>query len=540
MNKIIKNEYYIIFSFIIYFILGCFIYSDYVVTPDEPLHRINGFISLKYISDFFNLNFDLSSFVENIPDLHTDWRKTYGTAFDLPLSYIEYLFKIHDKSDVFLLRHFSNFFLFFISSIFFYRIIKKKFNNCFYGLIGFLILISTPRIFSQSFYNSKDIVFLSFFIIGLYYSIKLLNKFSYKNLLLSLFFCALATNIRILGIYLPMLVCFFYYFKEKQFKSLTNFKFIILYFFGYFLSLYVIWPYLWSEPINNFFSAFSESMNYPSWWKFKVLYFGNYINPENLPWHYFFFWFFATTPIFILFFIISGLIFFLKKFLKYFISIDLNKDIILWRNKEEMFFLFIFLIFFIPIFMVIVLNSTMYNGWRHLYFVYPSLIIFIFYLINFFQKNKKIYNLLFFTILIQVFFNFIFIYKSHPVQNIYFNFFAKKIIKNNFPIDYWGAGNGKSIMYLIDNSLYVPVISTSSYTNLNNLQYDKKILSHNSKYVFVGTSKVSKKDSNYIFTNYFYHSSPNKESKYIIPKEFTSYYKLVIDGILVNEIFIKK
>lgn len=540
MNKIQKREFFVFFIFIFYFILGCVIYSDFVVTPDEPLHRENGFISLKFVSDFFNLNLDLNRHFENIPDLYSDWRKNYGTAFDLPLSYFEYLFDIRNKSDVFLLRHFFNFLIFFISCIFFYKIINKIYNNYFYSLVGCLVLISTPRIFSHSFYNSKDIIFLSFFLIALYFSINLLNKFNYKNLFFSFFFSALATNIRILGIYLPILVCFFYYFNDKQFKFHTNLKFIFIYLCGYFLSLYTIWPYLWLNPIDNFINAFSESMNYPAWWKFKVLYFGNYINPENLPWHYFFFWFFSTTPIIFVIFILLGIISFLKKYLQYFINIDLNKPIILWRNQEEKIFLFIFLIIFIPLFMIITLNSTMYNGWRHLYFVYPWFIIFAIYFINVLKKDLKIYYFLHCLIFVQIFFNILFLYKSHPVQNIYFNIIAKKFVQNNFPIDYWGNGNKTTILMVLNNSTDMPIISTSSYIDLNNLSFDKKILLHRNKPLLLGTSVDSKKKSNYIFTNYFYNSNPRNQSKFNIPEEFTSYYKLVIDGILVNEIFKKK
>ena len=50
--------------------------------------------------------------------------------------------------------------------------------------------------------------------------------------------------------------------------------------------------------------------NYPNHWNFRTLYLGNYLNPENLPWHYFFIWFSSTTPILFLITIICGLIIF--------------------------------------------------------------------------------------------------------------------------------------------------------------------------------------------------------------------------------------
>ena len=115
------NNYFIILFFFLYFITGLFAVGDYSVTPDEPLHRINGFISLKYISDFFGLNIDLANNLKDIPNLHDDWRKTYGVIFDLPLASFEVLFNLNNNHDIFLLRHFLTFSIFFV-----FKIIKEE------------------------------------------------------------------------------------------------------------------------------------------------------------------------------------------------------------------------------------------------------------------------------------------------------------------------------------------------------------------------------------------------------------------------------
>ena len=45
--KIKTNFNYLVIGFFFTFLLiGHLIFKDYLVTPDEPLHRINGFISL--------------------------------------------------------------------------------------------------------------------------------------------------------------------------------------------------------------------------------------------------------------------------------------------------------------------------------------------------------------------------------------------------------------------------------------------------------------------------------------------------------------
>ena len=204
MKKIRFNHITIIFFFL-FFVLGIKVCADYLVTPDEPLHRINGFISLKYIVDLFSINLKNTEIFNEIPNLYNDWRKTYGVAFDLPLSSLELLFNLNIENS-FLLRHYFNFLIFFTSVIYFFILAKRITKNEKLAFLGVLILVSTPRIFSHSFYNSKDIIFLSLFIISIYYLLELINKFSYKKLFLSCLFCALASNIRIIGIF-----CFFNY-----------------------------------------------------------------------------------------------------------------------------------------------------------------------------------------------------------------------------------------------------------------------------------------------------------------------------------------
>lgn len=536
--KIIDN-YIILLLFLIYLLSGLFIVLSFPVTPDETLHRENGFISLKYISDLFNFDLKLNDFFGEIPFLYDDWRKTYGTLFDLPFAFIEFYFQIGDKKLVFLIRHIANFLIFYISCIYFFFLLKNNFTNKYLSLLGVIILVLSPRIFGHSFYNSKDIIFLSLLIIGVFYSLNLLKKFTYKNFILSFVFCAFAANIRIIGIYLPILTILLYIFSLSKIQK-KNLYFIFLYLIGFFLTLYFIWPYLWLNPLSNFLTIFSESMNYPAWWNFKILYYGKYINPENLPWHYFFFWFFSTTPPFFLFLIFIGLYQYLKFFTKNLLNINFKKDIYLWKSNYEMTSIFMLLLFFIPIFFVITLNSTLYNGWRHLYFVYPAFIYFAIYFLNhLIKENRKgFFKLIILFLFIQFILNLSFIYKSHPVQNVYFNIFAKKFVQNKFPIDYWGVGNLKSINKLIKTNNNFVSISTASYTNLFNLIYSKNI--DLKKINLLGTSEISKEESNFLFTNFYFHDKPKTIKKYSIPKNFTSYQKFYIDNLLINEIFIKK
>ena len=91
---------------------------------------------------------------------------------------------------------------------------------------------------------------------------------------------------------------------------------------------------------------------------------------------------------------------------------------------NELFILFVFLI---PIFLVISLNSTLYTGWRHLFFIYPPLVFLGVKAINiltyhFTKYGKEIISVL---LLIQIGFITHFLIQSHPIQSVYFNYLSK-------------------------------------------------------------------------------------------------------------------
>jgi hypothetical protein len=233
----------------------------------------------------------------------------------------------------------------------------------------------------------------------------------------------------------------------------------------------------------------------------------------------------------------------MKNFFNHFIKIDFNKEASLWSSDLQMVNLYVFLIFFIPIFFVVCLNSTLYNGWRHLFFVYPFLIFLSIQLISLIKEKFSInyYKFLILVLCTQFISNSFFIFKSHPVQNIYFNIFAKNFAVKKLPIDYWGLGNRISLDVLLKKNKDTFLnISTASYSDLSNiLLSDNKDGIYSKNLSFNGTSKELRNKSGYIFTNFYYDRDPKNVEKYKIPDNFFSYYKFTINGITVNEIFKK-
>ena len=262
MIKILKENHNTILIFIIPLILiliGYAVYRDYGISLDEEISRNNGLVSIKYICDFlfphYSDNFEL---IKNVPDIKNyGFDKIYGAFFDILLiAIIEIFLGIKNFSEIFYYRHLANHYLFIVSIVCFYFLCLNIFKNKLYSLFGAAILYTSPRIFAESFYNNKDLAFLSFFIFLIFFSIKFIKKPNYYNAFLLAIFAALTTHIRIVAIYVGFLIALFFII-ELLMKNKLNKKAInslLFFFFFKCIFLYLIWPFLWENPINNFFN----------------------------------------------------------------------------------------------------------------------------------------------------------------------------------------------------------------------------------------------------------------------------------------------
>ena len=127
------RNHLIISFFLIFFILGTFVHDDYGISWEEDSHRLNGQISIRYIEKFID-EFSISKFLNNeLPSLEAvRWTevdrilggppnsKHYGSIFDVSVEYIDGLIQFSDVKDFFIFKHFVNFCVFFIASIFFF------------------------------------------------------------------------------------------------------------------------------------------------------------------------------------------------------------------------------------------------------------------------------------------------------------------------------------------------------------------------------------------------------------------------------------
>ena len=176
--------------FLIFFFVGLFTFKDYGISIDEEYGRFAGFYWLSYILSFLPFD-ELKNLVDiKLNKIHGPSLLSpkdypfYGVIFDLPVAFLEVIFQIESPKNYYYFKHFLNFLLFFISSIFFYKLLLNRFSNYYISLIGTSFFILSPRIYGSSYFNNKDIIFLSLVTMALYYCFKSFDKLNYKNLLI--------------------------------------------------------------------------------------------------------------------------------------------------------------------------------------------------------------------------------------------------------------------------------------------------------------------------------------------------------------------
>ena len=546
INKIKKNYINIIVTLlpIVMIFVGYKIFKDYGISIDENITRYNGLVSTKYIINFLSLekyyNLDLFKDVVQLKD----WSdKQYGTIFEIfQVFFIEIFLNIREYSQIYYSRHLVNHYLFLLSIFCFYFLCLNIFHNKFQSLLGSLILYSSPRIFAESFYNGKDLAFLSIFIFVIYFAVKSIKKADLYNSLLFSLFAALAINIRIIAIYIPFLVILFNIFQSFMNKEINMKRFLIIISPAVFILffLYLSWPFLWEDPINNFIYSFKSFSRYLAMDGY-AFYLGEYHRIANLPWHYLLIYFFATTPILVTILIFSGVIHISLRFIKRILKIDdskINNDI--WRSKNEKVFLFLLFTILVPIFSIYIFNSIVYNGWRHIYFLYPSLIlisIYFFKILSIRLRKIKFSNYLNIVLVIVILNNFYSLAKYHPFQYVYFNSIFEKHANKLFEIDYWGVSNKHALKTLIEknpdkNNFTIGVASLADLWQSQSM-LPKRLAK---KLIITGQNFDN---SEFIFTNNFYTSHPKYEDKYDIPYNYKKYFEYKIENIVIYEFYKK-
>ena len=534
IKLIAENKIKLIFALMI--VVGVYVHKDYGLSIDDEIYRLNGIFYkdfiIKYLFNLYNLDFSNFNLLEQ--EISNNPLSNHPALFEIILAFIEDVFSLKDTNIIFSVSHFINYSIYIFSLALFYKLLKKRFNSEKVAIFSILLIYFYPRFFAESFYNSRDIFFVSIFIINLYSLEILLTLENKKNIILFAFTTALLISTKILGLICFLIFLFIYsinkfsyQFRKKDLKNLIFLLLFILFF------LIILWPYLWLNPLDNLIKAYTSIIKDHDDLEILTLFLGDYYISTNAPSYYRIIWFFITTPIIVCLLFLIGISFLFNKTISQF-SDFVEKKIRIYTNKNNFLDTYLFLTLISIVLLTMIYNSSQFNGWRHLYFLFiPVIYISAYaYLILMSNKRKFIKILINCLVLLSLVYNTFWIIKFHPFQNNYFNILSKKFVQGNFDIDYWGLSNYQSIKFIIEEDKRDEIkIASMSFADLyvSFLRFndgDKKRVKIVHKY----------EEADYIINTYM--KRIGKDHK-INVNNFTKFYEIKIDNIIVNTVFKK-
>ena len=425
------------FSLLLLALVGCFAFTDYGISTDEQQSRLVGNISLNYIANLFNISFLLNGSIplQNATDVFLNFNdRDYGVIFELPAEFLIKIFQIKSTANALYFRHGLTFLIFLGGVAAVYALAKKRYADWRWGFVAATFLVFSPRIFGDSFFNDKDLVFMSLFVIGFNTLVNFIKNPSFKTAFLHGLACAIAIDSRIMATIIPLATIFVLCIQILKRNNLSKeyIRLFPIYLIVFLFFTYAFWPWLWENPITNFIQAFKNMSNFR--WSGMMFFMGGIINGVNVPWYYIPVWISVTTPLLYLVFFLIGCVLIIKKIL--------SRRLALWNNSTELQDVITLGFFWAPLVAVISLNSILYNGWRHLYFIYPAFVLIsthgLFCLWNYAQSRRFFQRIILFIVTISIVWTGIWMIINHPYQYLYFNILAGNWTKN-FDVDYWGV-----------------------------------------------------------------------------------------------------
>ena len=426
---------------ILFLLAGLVLAGDYGISPDELNQRHTAAANLDYILGQ----------ADRIATRHYHDR-VYGVAFELPLLLAERALGLEDYHPVHRLRLILTHLFFIVGAFCCYRLAYHLFGSRPIALLALLCFLLHPRIYANSFLNSKDLPFLSMFSIALYLLQRAFRRDTPGAFILLGLGVGLLTNLRIMGLLLfPAIIALrgldlFYAGGGRERRNILLTAGLFALTAG--LTAYALSPYAWTNPIDYLAASLDLTINHPA--AFTQLFQGERIPSDQLPPHYNAAWFGITTPPPILLLGLLGLAAAAAGLFR--------RPAAVFRNTGRRFQLLLLAAFLLPPLAAALLGSNQYNEWRHFYFLYAPFCLLaaagLHWLAGGLARRPGwpagLYGLAGLglgLITLQM-------AQIHPWQHSYFNFLVDRTtpeyLRTQYPLDYWQLAAGAGLQYLLE------------------------------------------------------------------------------------------
>jgi hypothetical protein len=528
--------------FLTLLVVGVLCHRDYGVTWDEFQQRATGAESLKYVVERIAPGL-LPPSAKNLQPFDQYRDHDYGVAFELPAVVLEVLLGLHDEREIYFLRHLLNFLVAWAGAIALWRLALRRFGDWRPALLAAVFLVFSPRLFAESFYNSKDIVFMAAVAIGLNTAIGFVLAPGTGRALGHALATALAIDVRIMAVLLPLLTVAVLACRllKREVEPAPALRGLAVYLAASAALVVAMWPFLWADPLGHFVEAFGNMARFR--WDGVVLELGHRYPGTDLPWHYIPVWIAITTPLLYLALFLAGAGAILHRFAA--------AGTRLWRNDGDLQDLVFLGFLVVPIVAVIALHSVLYHGWRHLFFVYPAFLLIavrgawaIWQAAGragtervWAERTRSVWRWgLAGVTAVTLLQTGVWMARAHPFENVYFNVLAGRNWKDRFDVDYFGMANRQALEYIAAHDRRPRItVGADSFTLV--FAAIRTLPPQDRVRFGIGEPGQPGQRVDYLFDNFYRmpHEGPPRD-----PKAYEPFHEVRVDGELILSVFKKK
>ena len=349
------------------------------------------------------------------------------------------------------------------------------------GILALWFIFLSPRFLGHALMNPKDIPFAAGFAIATYYMVLLFKQMprpGWKTALGVALGIALALATRAGGLLLFGYLGLFAgldFLLKYGFKGLAQESKALLAYLAYGLGIavaaYVLailtWPAALADPLGHPLAALTEFSKLGI--KIRVLFAGDNLLSDDTAWYYSVLWIVKTVPLFTLLGF-AGSFFILPTLLKRY-----NTTAVLLAYFATIF----------PVAYVIYQDSILHDGWRHLMFIYPSMVVvaavFWVTLESFFKEKKAALYVIWGFLGILAVDAALFIVRNPQYPYVYFNPIGGGIkgAFGNYETDYWGVSVRQAINWMEKEGIISPqmqdtvTLGTTFFYNVSRLTRER-------------------------------------------------------------------
>lgn len=293
------------------------------------------------------------------------------------------------------------------------------------ALLGPVFLLLSPRFLAQGHYNNKDIALMALALCLLWQALRLMKQPGFVSGVLFSFFGALAANTKVAGAALWGLCALFVLLANIRRMNSRIWAVAGVTFVAFFVFYALVTPALWASPAG-FISYLVDNALAFQRWQNLILFRGTVFNlrKESLPFYYLPYMLLATTPVWLLLACAWGTV-----------RAALKRRLDLWLCV---------LMAVLPLGFAVLSRTTVYNGWRHFYFIYGPLLALGAWGVSNLPKKKWLSILLavcmLFTAAETVW--------NHPHQQTYYQPLVRMRGEGFNELDYWNVSAREALQTL--------------------------------------------------------------------------------------------